>query len=81
MHPLKRVRSRLLVAAALALAALLAVGCSLAPKYERPSPVLPGDWTSGAGPRAQANATLPDWRQVISDPAMQKLIELALANN
>ncbi len=81
MHPLKRVRSRLLAAAALALAALLAVGCSLAPKYERPSPVLPGDWTSGVGPRAQANATLPDWRQVVSDPAMQKLIELALANN
>jgi len=66
-------------AAVLAAAALC--GCTLAPKYERTLPQLPADWTSGSGSRGQANATLPDWRQVVTDGPMRELIELSLKNN
>ncbi len=70
---------------ALALVAALAVslaGCSMAPKYERPSPELPGGWTAGAQISASvANATLADWRQIITDEPMRRLMELAIANN
>jgi outer membrane protein, multidrug efflux system len=65
---------------ACALAAPLA-GCTMAPKYERPSPALPADWTSGTATPSQANATLADWRQVIVDEPMKRVVELALANN
>lgn len=66
--------------AAFCLAALLS-GCSLAPKYERSAPPLPPDWTSGTDRGGQADAPLPDWRRVILDAPMQKVVELALANN
>ena len=69
------------IPAALALALALAAGCTLAPKYERPSPELPGNWTSGAVQTPQVNATLADWRQVVADEPMKRLIELAQANN
>ncbi len=74
--------TRLLAAVGLALvlAAPLA-GCSLAPRYDRPSPQLPVDWTGGAPAQSQANATRADWRQVIVDEPMQRVVELALANN
>ncbi|PKN07172.1 MAG: multidrug transporter [Deltaproteobacteria bacterium HGW-Deltaproteobacteria-8] len=67
---------------AFVLAAPLA-GCSMAPKYERPQPQLPLGWTSGVSDQtpAQANATLADWRQVIVDEPMKRVVELALANN
>jgi multidrug efflux system outer membrane protein len=75
---------------ALCLAAALAVplaGCTMAPKYERPTPQLPASWASGpTGQPAlqdqlQANATLPDWRRVITDKPMAHVVELALAGN
>lgn len=62
-------------------AALALCGCTLAPKYERPQPALPADWTSGAGARGAAHAALPDWRQVVADAPLRALIELSLANN
>ncbi len=69
------------ISASLALAAALA-GCTMAPKYERPSPALPVDWTAGAQvPAGTAGATLADWRQVVADEPMKRLIELAIANN
>jgi efflux transporter, outer membrane factor (OMF) lipoprotein, NodT family len=61
--------------------ALVLAGCTLAPKYERPSPALPDNWTSGTDPAGQANATVPGWRQVIADGPTRALVELALANN
>lgn len=61
--------------------AALVTGCTLAPKYERPSPPLSADWTSGVASASQANATLPDWKGVISDEPTRRLVELALANN
>lgn len=74
--------SRALAVAMLALL-LATTGCTMAPKYERPSPLLPADWASGPAAQAnvQANATRADWRQVVTDEPMKKLIELALTNN
>jgi len=63
------------------LAALALSGCTLAPKYERPQPSLPSDWTSGGGARGQQSAALPDWRQVVADAPMRALIDLSLVNN
>lgn len=69
---------------ALALAALALAGCSLAPRYERPAPPIPGAYADGAAapaaPGAGAAAEL-GWRDVLGDPRLAALIELALRNN
>lgn len=62
------------------LASLLA-SCTMAPKYERPSPELRLDWATGGAPQTQANATPQGWRDVIEDAPSRHLVELALANN
>ena len=69
-----------LTAACLA-ALILISGCSLAPKYERPEPPTPAAWNSGDAEAGQPGAAVPDWRQVVTDAPMKRLIELALANN
>lgn len=76
MHPIRLI-PRL---AALGLV-LMAAGCSLAPRYERQLPPLAPEWTAGAAAPAQQNATLPDWRQLITDEPMRALVETAVANN
>ncbi|GGY53636.1 efflux transporter outer membrane subunit [Pseudoduganella albidiflava] len=70
----------------LAVTALLA-GCSLAPTYERPAaPVTPA-WPQGDAyqPTAAAadakGAYEVQWREFIADEQLEKLVELALANN
>jgi efflux transporter, outer membrane factor (OMF) lipoprotein, NodT family len=74
--------SRALKAACLAaLIPALLSGCTLAPKYERPNPALPADWNSGIAAPSQPGAKAQDWRQVVTDAPMSRLIELALANN
>ncbi|MHC1753748.1 efflux transporter outer membrane subunit [Humidesulfovibrio sp.] len=60
---------------------MLLGGCNLAPKYQRPSPALPPDWTVGVPSTAQSGAKPQDWRQVVTDEPLKRLIELALANN
>jgi len=83
-HSWKAPRVRALVAIALAAAV---AGCSLEPVYRRPeAPVAPA-YPSGAAyevPRAGA-ATPPaadiGWRDFLSDPRLQRLVEIALANN
>ncbi|HWR04410.1 MAG TPA: efflux transporter outer membrane subunit [Humidesulfovibrio sp.] len=77
-------RSKRHALAAACLAALLPVfagGCTMAPKYTQPSPVLPGDWTSGAGAKATPGVKAQDWRQIIADEPTKRLVELALINN
>ena len=74
MRALTRVLATACLAAALA-------GCSLVPKHVQPAPPLPADWTSGGGAPSQANATLPDWRLVITDEPMRRVVELALEGN
>ncbi|MGE8706412.1 MAG: efflux transporter outer membrane subunit [Achromobacter sp.] len=65
---------------ALLLTAALA-GCSLAPVYERPASPVGDHWSlASTGPGESAAATL-DWQSFVTDDALRKLVELALANN
>ena len=72
--------------------ALLATGCTMAPRYERPAaPVAlayPSDGVyatqPGAAPGGSANGQAAagiGWRNFFADPRLQRLIELALYNN
>lgn len=60
---------------------LLACGCTLAPKYERPSPVVSEDWNGGGDVSSQPGTQALDWRRIVADESMSRLIELALENN
>ena len=73
----------------LPLGALLCLaGCAtMAPKYSRPSAPVPAAWPTGAAYKANAAkpgdpvaAEVP-WREFFVAPQLQKVIELALANN
>ncbi|WP_024302859.1 AdeC/AdeK/OprM family multidrug efflux complex outer membrane factor [Pseudogulbenkiania sp. MAI-1] len=71
------------------LAAALLAGCSMAPTYLRPAAPVSGQWPSGpayggeAATQATKNGVAADigWREFFADARLQKLIELALANN
>lgn len=79
----------------LALAALLASGCTLIPDYERPAPPVPASFPTvtvpgtEAVPAGDANAASPDavpadtlsWQDYFADPRLREVIALALANN
>ena len=69
---------------ALVTAALLA-GCALQPPYERPPLPVPGAWPTGPAYGAQSSGTTPaadlGWRAFLTDPRLQRLVEIALANN
>ncbi|HAQ27092.1 MAG TPA: multidrug transporter, partial [Pseudomonas sp.] len=66
--------------------ALLAAlsGCSLIPDYQRPDAPVADSWPQGEayGPSAaSAQAAELGWREFFHDPALQRLIEVALENN
>lgn len=65
------------------LAALLASGCSMAPKYERPQGAIPGSFPTGNAYEAPSNETLPaiDRAAIFKDPRLLALMEQALTNN
>lgn len=72
----------------LAVSAALLSGCSglLAPDYHRPAAPVPQAWPSGPAydkvPAASTQAAADiGWRSFILDARLQKLVELALANN
>lgn len=70
---------------ALTAVGLILSGCStLAPTYEQPKAPVPQQWTSAgqpaAGEAAKTIAELP-WREFVVESRLQKVIELALANN
>lgn len=70
---------RLSLIAALALALL--GGCALTPTYQRPAaPVAANYAVADATPNATSVATL-EWQSFFTDPALRRLIDLALANN
>ena len=72
-------KPHLTLSAALALAAL--GGCALSPTYQRPdAPVAANYVVTDATPNAAPVATL-EWQSFFTDPALRRLIELALANN
>jgi multidrug efflux system outer membrane protein len=56
--------------------------CTLQPHYSRPASPLPPTWNGkAAGSEAAAAVADLGWRQFFPDPALQRLISLALANN
>jgi len=63
------------------LAILVLTGCSMAPRYTTPAPPVPGAFP---GPPAAASgpaAAELDWKAFYADPRLQRVLELALANN
>lgn len=75
------------VAALVAVATLIA-GCSLQPVYRRPlapvAPAYPGGpayRSSPEGSPTQLPADEIGWRDFLTDPRLQRLVEIALANN
>lgn len=77
-------RSKQHALAAAFVAALLPVfagGCTMAPKYTQPAPPLPAEWTSGGVMKSTPGAKTQDWRQILADEPMKRLVELALINN
>jgi len=66
---------------------VLLIGCTLAPKYNRPEAPIPGSWPQGpAYQEAEAAAGAPaaselGWREFFPDPKLRRLIEMALENN
>ena len=56
--------------------------CTMEPHYSRPTPPVQATWNGNAAGKA-ATASVADigWRQFFPDPVLQRLIELALANN
>jgi multidrug efflux system outer membrane protein len=69
----------------LALVAALSA-CTLAPTYQRPGAPVAGQWPSGpaygnAQPTAGKAVADIGWRDFLTDPQLQKLVEVALANN
>ncbi|BCR23271.1 AdeC/AdeK/OprM family multidrug efflux complex outer membrane factor [Aquipseudomonas alcaligenes] len=66
----------------LAVASILLGGCSLIPDYQRPASPVDSLWPSEAGGAQTATAAADlDWRAFFKDPALQGLIDTALANN
>ena len=65
----------------LAVAAVLSA-CTMEPHYSRPSTPVQTTWNGNAAGKADS-ASVADigWRQFFPDPVLQRLIELALANN
>lgn len=65
----------------IAMAALL-TGCSLMPTYQQPAAPVPAVFSGDASGQA-AGTPVADigWRDVFTDPALQRVIELTLANN
>lgn len=58
-------------------------GCSMAPKHVRPELPVPQSWPTGDAYLRQTEAALPSvtYRDVFRDERLQRLIDLALANN
>jgi outer membrane protein, multidrug efflux system len=63
-----------------AVAALLAGGCSMIPTYERPAPPVAPAFPYAPATTGTPAAQLP-WESFFSDPRLRKLIQTALENN
>jgi multidrug efflux system outer membrane protein len=67
--------------------ALAQMGCTLAPKYNRPPAPVPAAWPAGPSyPEMTATTNAPaaaavGWRQFFTDEELQQLVERALTNN
>jgi len=62
-------------------------GCTLSPKYNRPQAPVPAEWPTGpaykesAGKPGEVPASNIPWKDFFLDERLQKVIDLALANN
>ena len=56
---------------------LLLAGCAVQPDYKRPEVELPAAWKESA----QSRATDGNWWRIYADPALEKLVDEALARN
>ena len=70
---------KLLVSSFVALSSLLA-GCVVGPNYKRPAVAVPSAYR-GATPSSAASLGNEKWWQVFHDPALEKLIHTAIAQN
>ncbi|WP_374556795.1 efflux transporter outer membrane subunit [Aquitalea pelogenes] len=80
--------SRFIKVFSLGMLASALAGCSLIPVYQQPANVLPAQWPTGpayqgvpADKAGSTDAAQLAWQQFFTDPAMQRLIRLALENN
>lgn len=76
---------------AIAASVLMMVGCTMAPKYERPASPIPAEWPTGQA-YDPTKVTKEDvttgedvlnlrWRDFFTDPKLQEVIGIALENN
>ncbi|WP_027896909.1 AdeC/AdeK/OprM family multidrug efflux complex outer membrane factor [Zestomonas thermotolerans] len=65
----------------LAVAATLLAGCSLIPDYQRPESPVADAYPATVGTTAGESAALLGWREFFRDPALHRLIQIALDNN
>ena len=68
-----------------AVAAILA-GCSLQPVYQRPDAPVAANYPTGAAYKADSSSGTPPavdigWRDFLTDARLQRLVDIALANN
>ncbi|MBB3103113.1 efflux transporter outer membrane subunit [Azomonas macrocytogenes] len=66
--------------------ALALPGCSLIPDYRRPDAPVAGAWPQGEAYRQETTSGQPmaaelGWQQFFRDPALQRMVRLALENN
>ena len=61
-------------------AALLAAGCSMMPKYERPEPPVPASFPYASATEGTP-ATELHWERFFADPQLRRLLARALQNN
>src|SRR6267142_357007 len=67
-------------------AAALAACSTMAPDYERPAAPVPGSFPAVAAYKDSGNPNSPPaaetgWRNFMADARLQRLVEIALANN
>lgn len=69
----------------LLLGAALLSGCSLNPELARPAVPVPGQFPQGAAygalPAGESTADILQWQDFFRDPALRRVIEVALENN
>ena len=67
--------------------ALGSIGCTMAPRYKRPTAPVPEQWPEGeAYEEVRSSADAPEamdlkWREFFTDSKLQEVISLAVANN
>jgi len=94
VDPTTRRAEQIIGGVLLAVAALLALGCTVGPNYKRPAVDVPGGYRQTSAPDiSQASSAPPtapsiapsiadeQWAKIFEDSTLQRLVERALANN